>query len=1367
MESGQDKQGILDVDTELVVKADSSLSEFFESVEATDLTGTHLVKAAPEPTVSMAEGLRSYQIHRFNGQNYQLWRRQMEIYMAENKLKKYILGIEVKNATNAPVWEEKDAEAQAFLMRGIELEQLKYVTDCETAAQIWSRLQAVHAEKSDMSAQVLLEKFITCKMSEEESIVDFVATITSLTQRLKDINIEQKEPMVIAKILSSLPSKYDHVRSSWYAVPKDSQKVETLTELLVNEESLINMRMVGTQKADISKTAYIAKTNNSWSGGSSKNYANAKRRGKCNYCHIQGHWARECHKKLKDVKTKNQEHGHSLALRTGVNAKTSKTADNENIHLFILHKLSLPRKNFNIFYADSGATDHMTFQRELFHNYTELPNGLNHVRVGDGRKLNVVGRGNIKVQISDGTEAEYTISDVLLVPELDGNFISISKAAKSMDIHFEEATGRVLFLKQNKILVEGYEAGGLYKLNVKPKTTKEACLNTVCIEPIKLWHDRLGHVNFKTLQEMSNGNVVSGLHMENIPKIIPFCRGCTYGKLHRESFPKTGAHRAKQPGEIFHIDLCGKMSTSSIGGANYFMLVKDDYSRYCFVYFIKSKTEVLEKLMQFVAEVQADGHTIRRLRSDGGLEFCNEDVRKFLLQYSIKHEVTTPRAPEQNGFIERQNRTVVESAKAMLHDRELPLFLWAEATNTAVYLKNRTATNVLSGSTPYEKWFGKKPTVKHLRVFGCDAYVHIAKDQRTKWDKNASKCVMLGYNDASKAYRVYDPQSRKIFIRRDVKFDENLKSYNECTATIRQAADDDNLDAHREKEAEEKSAAKSSKRQTENNREPYQTRSAAKQTLNSDEPVNAEVCMAQFEPTTLEEALKDVDAGKWAAAIEDELKALQKNETWDLVERSNSMHVMTNRWIFKRKYNSSNEIEKYKARLVVRGCSQIRGIDYTEVYSPVVRYESVRTVMAVAAAKNMKIVQFDVKTAFLHGYIAEDIYMEQPYGYKKDDRVCKLKKSLYGLKQASRQWNRRIVEFLLFFGFRQASADTCVFIYNTGSETMYLLLYVDDGLICGNNNNHIKELLDKLHTEFEITYKDAEYFVGMQMKLDTKQQKLIIHQNIYALNILERFNHSDCFAVSTPAEVGKHFSKADDNNPKPKFPYREAIGSLMYLMVCTRPDIAYIVGVLSRYLENPSEMHWQGVKRVLKYIKGTTQYGISFSLNSGQTNITMFCDADWGNDVDTRRSISGYIAFINSGPVSWSSRRQTVTATSTTEAEFVAICASTKSVVWLRKLILEVDFKQINATPLNCDNQKAVELVKNPEASKRTKHVDIQYFYSCDMQANGEINIQYVESGKQLADLLTKPLSKDKFEKLIKQYGLASGFVVKESEREC
>ena len=379
-------------------------------------------------------------------------------------------------------------------------------------------------------------------------------------------------------------------------------------------------------------------------------------------------------------------------------------------------------------------------------------------------------------------------------------------------------------------------------------------------------------------------------------------------------------------------------------------------------------------------------------------------------------------------------------------------------------------------------------------------------------------------------------------------------------------------------------------------RSPYNTGSSK----NNNE-IKSEVCSIQLEPTTLEEALEGEGSQMWNLAIRDEINPLYENNTW----------------ILQRKYKSDCNIDKYKARLVVRGCSKKRGVDYDEIYTLVVKYESVRLLLSIAAAFDTIIYQFDVKIAFLHGKFGDVIYVEQPYGYGQDKRVCKLPKWFYGLKQA----------------FIQSSADLYVFYYNSEQIITYLALYVDDGLLCGNNVSFIVDLLKTLNNEFNITYGIAESFVGIQIEVcGKKKMKLKIHQQAYVKRVLKRFNHANCAAVSIPAEPGMKFSKLDTKSEE-KFPYQEAIGSLIYLMISTRPDVAFSVGVLSRYNENPSQIYCNGVKRIFKYLKGTDDRGLSYNIGPKYITLKMYCDADWVGDLVSRRSTTGWIATINDGPI--------------------------------------------------------------------------------------------------------------------------------------
>ena len=320
---------------------------------------------------------------------------------------------------------------------------------------------------------------------------------------------------------------------------------------------------------------------------------------------------------------------------------------------------------------------------------------------------------------------------------------------------------------------------------------------------------------------------------------------------------------------------------------------------------------------------------------------------------------------------------------------------------------------------------------------------------------------------------------------------------------------------------------------------------------------------------------------------------------------------------------------------------------------------------------------------------------------------------------------------------------------------MYLAIYVDDGLLCGKNERVLIKLLECMHKDFKITYSKAECFVGLQIEKDRAKGKLKIHQKCYVNEVLNRFNHEICAPLSIPAEPGIKFSEGSKKEKEKKnFPYREAIGSLMYLIIGTRPDIAYIVGVLSRCMENHEIEHWHGVQRILKSLKGTIDHGITFDIGTNKINLIAYCDADFAEDVNDRKSTTVMVCFLNSGPISWNSRKQTVTATSTTEAEFVALCSATKEVVWLRRLLGDLSHTQTTPTTIFCDNQRAITIIQTPESIKSTKHIEVQFFFTCEKQAKNEINIKYVSTEKQLADTLTKPLAREKFEGFKASYGM-------------
>ena len=389
------------------------------------------------------------------------------------------------------------------------------------------------------------------------------------------------------------------------------------------------------------------------------------------------------------------------------------------------------------------------------------------------------------------------------------------------------------------------------------------------------------------------------------------------------------------------------------------------------------------------------------------------------------------------------------------------------------------------------------------------------------------------------------------------------------------------------------------------------------------------------------------------------------NDTWDLVPLPEGKNVVGSRWVFKLKHNSDGSVERYKARLVAQGYSQSEGVDYQEVFSPVVRYSTVRSLLAVANIYDWEIHQMDVKTAFLQGDLEEEIYMRQPDGYIDNDKpnqVCKLKKSIYGLKQAARCWNSAIDSHLKSNGYKNSGADPCVYIKsvrqsNGKIDFVILAIWVDDILMFSDNSDMLTDEKVSLSSRFKVEDLDEmHYILGMCVKRDRKSRTLPLSQPKYLEGILKRFNMDKCKPVSTPLEQGRKFQHLSENEkPIDVQRYQMIIGCLTYTAVTTRPDLAAAVGILSKYMSKPGKDHWTGVKRILRYIQGTLNYGLIFSADDSNNLLVGYSDVDWAGDLDTRHSTSEFVFQIQSNTVSWCSKRQPTVSKSSTESEYIAL----------------------------------------------------------------------------------------------------------------
>jgi hypothetical protein len=511
------------------------------------------------------------------------------------------------------------------------------------------------------------------------------------------------------------------------------------------------------------------------------------------------------------------------------------------------------------------------------------------------------------------------------------------------------------------------------------------------------------------------------------------------------------------------------------------------------------------------------------------------------------------------------------------------------------------------------------------------------------------------------------------------------------------------------------------------------------------------------EPQNRKTALASSERKQWEQAMQEEYNSLLENKTWEVVDRPTNRKVLTGRWVFKRKLGSNGQIARHKARFVVRGFSQIYGLDFDETYASVVKSASYRILFALQARYGWKCHQMDIKTAFLNGDLKHEIFVEPPDGYPETrGQVLKLCKSLYGLKQAPRQWYFKLRAFLEQKGWRVSNFDPSVFIKD--DENLIMEVYVDDINIFGQQEDHIIATKRQLASRFNMTDLGlCAYYLGMHVHQEANGD-VHLHQESYIQQILDRYGLQDIHPRKTPMRTSPKLTK-NDGPPKAldfQRRYQSKVGALNYAMVVTRPDIAEAVGVVSRFCANPSEEHMKAVDDIYAYLKYTPNLGLHFRRNCADQELHAYVDADWAGCLDTRRSTTGYVVKLAGSPVSWSSRRQRTVAMSTCEAEYVAGYKATQEIIWIQNMINDLRIRSLEATstPLLIDNNAALKLTRNPELHDRTKHIELKYHFLREMTLSGRIDTRRVSSKDNLADLLTKPLPRDAHENLTKGLGM-------------
>lgn len=963
-----------------------------------------------------------------------------------------------------------------------------------------------------------------------------------------------------------------------------------------------------------------------------------------------------------------------------------------------------------------------------------------------------------------------TFTNVLFAPGLGLNLLSITQL---LDLGGEMAVSQDSWtIRKGTIEISARRFGGLFVLQTDTLPTQ--ALVSYSVDPkLRLWHDRMGHLSGDNLNRLKD--MVDGM---NTAQEYCLCEPCLQGRMREK--PHNGQLRhAEYVGDVVHVDICGPFHITSYNKEKYWITLVDGYSRFSGSKAIRNRQGVLEFIQYFIQFLENREPQRRRCRTihlDGAKEFNSQELKQWSAKRGTDVETSPTEQHQSNGIAENFNIIIRDKLLPTMIGGSIPRQYWSEVLETVNYLRNRSPHRALD-KTPFEFVFGQRPNISNIRTVGIAAWHLIPQAQRKKLDDKGVKCTLLGFV-GNTGYRLLTPGGR-VITSSNVHFESEVVSQPPVTST-RSIGTQTEDQPQGEKRHRRSSSVQSTievsipkpltinpKRPKFNDevpghpelRYPLRNHNSLFNVLAL--AASPESLVDDMEPRTFQEAERSFFRDKWHGGMAEEIRALEENGTWDLVEPDPEMNILRGKWVYKLKRGPDNQVVRYKARWVVRGFEQIAGIDYAETFASVVKPMTYKALFAIAAALDLEIEQMDVKTAFLYGRVEENIYVEQPTGFGDGTRkVCKLQKALYGLKQAPRVWYKTLTDFLATLGFHAVSSDSGLYT----REGIFIAIYVDDLLLVGKDKGKITRLKDSLHHRFSMTdLGPCHYYLGIRIRRNRPARTIILDQQGYIQKILHQFNMTDCAPVQTPM-VEKRLQKTEDeylSQPDERKEYQSMVGSLMYLMLGTRPDLAYAVSVVSRYSSNPDDTHRQAVKRILRYIQGTRDLCLVFQ--GDLRPLRGYSDSDWAGDPDTRRSTSGYVFDVGSGKISWSSKRQATTALSSCEAEYIAQTNATKEAIWLQRLFTELRTdlwgenaanSSPNAVIIYCDNQGAIALARNPTNHKGSKHIETQHHFVREKVESGEVELEYIPTDQMVADGLTKPLGKDRFLKFCRALGL-------------
>ncbi|GJX58197.1 putative ribonuclease H-like domain-containing protein [Tanacetum coccineum] len=1148
----------------------------------------------------------------------------------------------------------------------------------------------------------------------------------------------------------------------------------------------------------------------------------------CFNCHKNGHFARD----IVEFRSKAMEVGKSMG-----------TPQIECLW---------QKRKFKPYMALMAFSD-----SEISKNFKDFDGG--YVTFGGGANGGrITGKGTIKTDKLD-------FEDVYFVKELKFNLFSVSQMCdKKNYVLFTDSECLVLspnfkLPDESQILLKIPRQNNMYSFDMKnivPKDGLTCLVAKATSEESMLWHRRLGHVNFKNINKLVKENLVRDLPLKRFEN-DQTCVACLKGKQHRASCKTKAFSPITKPLFMLHMDLFGPTFVSSLMHKKYCLVVTDDYSRFSWVFFLRTKDETSEILKNFIKEIEnLVDKKVKIIRSDNGTEFKNHVMDEFCREKGIKREYSVARTPQQNGVAERKNRTLIEAARTMLADSKLPTTFWAEAVSTACYVQNRVLVVKPHNKTPYELFRGIKPAIGFMKPFGCHVTILNTLDKLGKFDGKSDEGFFVGYSLSSKAFRVYNIRTRKVQENLHVGFLENKPmlegngpkwlfdldsltqsmnyvpvvagTFSNVSAGIQEVSesstssqqdqdciimpiwkdasyfDDASLKSVADAQIQDQDGTHDDCSFQDNGIDDQQVNTASPQVntgsrevstavpevntatpeglmgpipttedtqeedqgidlgnlspsyavsstphtrIHKDHPIDHVIgdvqssvqtrrmttsyselgfvgaiyegkthqdlhtCLfacflSQEEPKRVSKALSDP---AWVEAMQEELLQFKLQNVWVLVDLPKGHRAIGTKWVYRNKKDERGIVIRNKARLVAQGHTQEEGIDYDEVFAPVARIEAIRIFLAYASYMGFTVYQMDVKSAFLYGQIEEEVYVCQPPGFEDPDhpdKVYKVVKALYGLHQAPRAWYDTLTTYLLSNGFQRGQIDQTLFIK---SQKGHILL------------------------------------------VQQRKKGIFISQDKYVHEILRKFNYTDVKSASTPTDLEKPLVKDADADDVDEHLYRSMIGSLMYL-TASRPDIMFAVCACARFQVSPKTSHLLAVKRIFRYLKGKPSLGLWYSKDS-PLELVAYTDSDYAGATLDRKSTTGGCQFLGNRLISWQCKKQTVVATSTTKAEYVAAANCCGQVLWIQNQLLDYGYNFMN-TVIYIDNTSTICIIENPVQHSKTKHIEIRHHFIRDCNTKKLIQMAKIDTQLNVADLLTKGFDAGRFQYLVSSIGM-------------